>query len=44
MKGKSVIVVLNFSDKNAETNTGLNLAKSKLLTSNYSTNLAKTMT
>jgi oligo-1,6-glucosidase len=40
-EGKKVLIVLNFSDKNAETNTGLNLAKSKLLLSNYPINSAK---
>ena len=48
-EGKKVLVILNFSDKNAKTKTGLNLAKGKLILSNYSTNpikkgVANTMT
>ena len=34
-EGKKMLVLLNFTDKDASTKTGLNLSKSKILLSNY---------
>jgi len=37
LEGKKVLVLLNFSDKNASANTGINISKAKILTNNYAT-------
>jgi oligo-1,6-glucosidase len=35
LEGKKVLVLLNFSSKNATANTGLNTSKAKVLIDNY---------
>ena len=37
LDGKKVLVLLNFSDKNASANTGINISKAKVLINNYPT-------
>jgi oligo-1,6-glucosidase len=37
LDGKKVLVLLNFSDKNASANTGINISKAKVLINNYAT-------
>ena len=37
LDGKKVLVLLNFSDKNASANTGINISKTKVLINNYPT-------
>jgi oligo-1,6-glucosidase len=37
LDGKKLLVLLNFSDKNASANTGINISKAKVLINNYPT-------